>query len=170
MPIQRPRAYARGLMSGDLVDAITGGASWLIGLGLVSVATSVLGLALWLGLRTRPRGALPILGRAALGAVGTLTLCFGLMAFAVGTEAFTGYPLGSSSGAGSLIAYYLAGKVAVVDAALGAGLLHRLYADTGAGHHRVLAWLAYAWGAGVWGLGKVAGLLLAIVVVGLLLS
>lgn len=157
-------------MSGDLIDTIAGGASWLLGLGLLGVAGSVLGLAMWLAVRMRPQSALPILGRAALGAVGTLMLCVSLMAISVGTEALTGYPLGRSSGGGSLVAYYLAAKVGLVDAALGAGLLHRLHAETGEGLHRALAGLAWAWGAGVWLLGKVVALLVVIVVIGLLLQ
>jgi hypothetical protein len=157
-------------MSGDLIDAIAGGASWVIGFGLLGLASSMLGLALWLAVRMRARGALPILGRAALGATATLILCVSLMAISVGTESLAGYPLGRSSGAGSLLAYYVAAKVGLVDAALGAGLLHRLHAETGEGLHRVLAALGYAWGVGVWLLGKVTALLVVIVVIGFLLQ
>jgi len=88
----------------------------------------------------------------------------------MGLEATTGFPLGPSSGGGAWVAWYLGAKVLGLDAVTTAALLGRLRERTGSALHSAAAAAGLAWALGAWGLAKVCGLSLFVVVLGLILS
>ncbi len=143
-----------------LIDASAGGGAWLIGFAITCVSLSLLGLAAWLAANREPDGALPVFGRGGLGCGGLLVLLLGLVLVAGGSEAMLGYPLGpGSSGGGSILAYWLASKAAVFEAALTLGLCAQLHERTGSELHHALTWAAGLSLAITWTLSKVLALL-----------
>ncbi|HJL15277.1 MAG TPA: hypothetical protein RMH99_06460 [Sandaracinaceae bacterium LLY-WYZ-13_1] len=153
-----------------LVDAILGGSFLVVGLSLLFVSLSVVGLAFWLAPRMRPTGVASTIGRAVLGAVGAAILTLGVWMASMGVEATSGFSLGPSSGGSAWVAWYLGSKVLAWDAALTMGLLQQLQHRSEDGVHGALSMIGAAWAFGTWAFAKLCAFLLFVVVLGLLLN
>ena len=108
------------------IDSALGVALLLAGLSVVGVGLSGYGLALWLAGPT-PTSRWRTMGRAVLGQSTTCLLTFGFLLCTAGTEAALGAPLGPGySGGGSLVAWFLGARFALLDHAVNTALFRQL--------------------------------------------
>ena len=161
MPIEAPT-------TGRVLDFLAGGGAVLVGLSLVFVACTLLGLSAWGAIRP-PRSLLVVLGRWMLGGGGTFALWLGLVLAGAATEALLDRPLGRYGGAPSLVAWWLAFRLGAWDAAITAGLARRLDPGDSPLHTALFGW-AYAVSAGTLACSRLVAAGMCMVAIGMLLE
>lgn len=156
---------------GRWLDVVAGAGALLVGTSMALVATTVVGVAYWAAPRMRPSGLATLLGRWALAGGGTALLLVGLILLGAGVDATANRPLGNAySGAFSLIAWFVAARLSLLDAALTAALAQRLAERTGEALHRAACYWAVTVAIGVWVCSVLLRVAIVIVALGVVID